>query len=666
MRFKLIFILITLLFISNTLLADDAQISHVGGNIIPIRNDNISMELEDLQIKENSGWDIDVLYRFKNNGKKQIVKMGFPESWGQVNEISKFQTWINGKLINSEKLENQDQFADNPKDELFYEEYRKIGGNYLRFYSFDVFFKENETVEVRHRFKMGINCGPGEGGHCWFSFILKTGSLWKGPIKKFRANLETTSYLPDDAVIYPGNAKIGDYQITWEIDNFEPKNDLVVDLTFAEIYFEAVWYSDYINQKDEIYLKKNKHNELSSFYSRVIDYVLLKSKETSGFPPRFGENIPNPNSFIVADALEKTQRVLYGENSYGQYNQITFLKALLAIYRGCCVEEIEKMNKEQLISEIKRCKQIMGILNKQDPLEEYSAVFDMSDCKSFRDLLNYVSSVRKTQKLSPKILMSWYSGDKATELVSAAVLTNMGYGNTTTAKVLFNYLESSNVCTEIIPELIDRDREHSIMFLLEEYGKGSQNKQKMMIKAASLIRSHNGCCEPVDHEIEKKYNKQLDEIIEKGRRESNTKEYTYANSDIICDNQTFLDLMRRDMFDDSEIVRKKIAETYAWKSYQAHDTSTVQGFDKTRHIKEYFKLGREAILREKNNDIKKKYIHGYVDLARETYMEFKPPYNHVELKPLIDEIESFVRDLETNKTLNEDEKILFYNLVKFN
>ena len=134
----------------------------MGGNIIPIKNNDI-MEVERLRVKPVAWLGHRVLYKFKNYGKQQVVKMGFPESWGQVNEIVGFKTWINGKEVKSEVLENQQQYSDDKEriDE-YYEGYSRIEDEYLRFYSFEVPFKEAETIELRHKFSMGINCSPGK------------------------------------------------------------------------------------------------------------------------------------------------------------------------------------------------------------------------------------------------------------------------------------------------------------------------------------------------------------------------------------------------------------------------------------------------------------------------------------------------------------------------
>jgi hypothetical protein len=596
-------------------LADDAQISHVGGNIIPIKNNDISMEVERLRVKPSGlGWDVDVIYKFKNYGKQQVVKMGFPESWGQVNEIVGFKTWINGKEVKSEVLENQQQYSDDKEriDE-YYEGYSRIEDEYLRFYSFEVPFKEAETIELRHKFSMGINCSPGEGENCWFEFILKTGSLWKGTIKDFDAVIEINRFITDDCVIYPENAVVQDYKISWRIKNFEPTKNLSVSIPASNLSFSAEGFAIYIMSKDDQYLSSNRRRELIDFYNELMEFVLTTQENWGNIQYRF----ETENQLVIADSLEKARRLLFGENGFGKYDEITYLKVLLSIKRACCGNDIMKLNHKELGDEILRFGKVVSVLNGDNPIEGYRKIFDNYNCSSLRDFLYLIRVYLRpniingqnvlrpiVNGLSQKLFREWYSGNDKTRYISAIVLSDIGYGNTSTAQIILENLKDPNNCQDILATVISRDREHFAKSISEKYDTGSVNEKRLIIKIIDIIP------EP-----------ERGRILESARNDNRMKSFVYLQyvSDLYNDegNDKFIKLLEKDMFYEDVNVRRKLAEIYNWNAYASHDATMVKGFDKLRYVKRYIELGKRAILGELDPAIRGLYIEGFLKLANQ-------------------------------------------------
>ncbi len=103
-----------------------------------------------------------------------------------------------------------------------------------RIHTFKVPFKANQRVVVEHRYThKGRIFSPMHSG---VEYILRTGGLWKGPIRDFdmRVLLKTQwriiRHFGDEAAKLPKPGfegwRDGSYQLQWKLKNFTPKADL--------------------------------------------------------------------------------------------------------------------------------------------------------------------------------------------------------------------------------------------------------------------------------------------------------------------------------------------------------------------------------------------------------------------------------------------------------
>ena len=116
--------------------------------------------------------------------------------------------------------------------------------------------------------------------------------------------------------------------------------------------------------KDDQYLSSNRRRELIDFYNELMEFVLTTQENWGNIQYRF----ETENQLVIADSLEKARRLLFGENGFGKYDEITYLKVLLSIKRACCGNDIMKLNHKELGEEILRFGKVVSVLNGDNPI----------------------------------------------------------------------------------------------------------------------------------------------------------------------------------------------------------------------------------------------------------------------------------------------------------
>jgi hypothetical protein len=185
------------------------------------------MVAEVITVSDKGGrdrFDVDVDMTFKNHGAPTTVQMGFPilEDWSDGERIEfdpHFRTWINGEEVHISKKRG----IPNPVK------------NYPHFsdavYTYPVAFKQDETIKIKHHYSVG-GIFDSIGG--WrFTYILRTGALWKDTIENFKLIYKTSSSSvheiectnpPEQTREHHGE----EIHFVWDFTDFKPKSDFII------------------------------------------------------------------------------------------------------------------------------------------------------------------------------------------------------------------------------------------------------------------------------------------------------------------------------------------------------------------------------------------------------------------------------------------------------
>ncbi len=211
---KFILLIAASIIISFVSVGDTAPVIPVqSGCVIPVKNNVIVMQSEIVIIRLfQNHYEVEVEYYFKNTGKRQNVKMGFPNQTSSLitETIKNFKAFQNdSSLAITELFEGDDttkpEVAIMPKK--FYE-------------CFNVFFEKDETLKIRNTYTQGYESDYNETFR-GAEYILTTGALWKDKIGNIKVYiyptgipteelLKRTAYFPEmnhgrgDTIYYSG------------------------------------------------------------------------------------------------------------------------------------------------------------------------------------------------------------------------------------------------------------------------------------------------------------------------------------------------------------------------------------------------------------------------------------------------------------------------------
>jgi hypothetical protein len=221
MRYALLVLLLSL---TAAGYANDAAVNGVGGTVAPMES-HPSIRMVREKVDAKIGWDgvkVRCEFVFKNEGPATTVEMGFPErSWGDsakpivTTEFKGFNSWVDGKSVSTKLIPSV----------------RSQSMEYEAWHVKDVRFGKNQTRTVVDEYTSPLG-GDSIGGS-FFSYVLRTGKIWKGNIGEAVVTVDASDV---DSVYQPafideneGYVQKGS-TIIWRAKDFEPSRDIHVYL----------------------------------------------------------------------------------------------------------------------------------------------------------------------------------------------------------------------------------------------------------------------------------------------------------------------------------------------------------------------------------------------------------------------------------------------------
>jgi|GEM_PF-1275193 len=216
------------------LFADDSAMTGIGGGAVApmASHPSVRMVSETVSIGlSDKGAKVHCEFAFKNEGSKRVVKMGFPENaWasgdGSCGRLSGFRSWVDGKPI-----------------KCVYKQGKLIKGkasseqNCYSWYVKDVPFDPGQTRTIVDEYSTYLGSSSNSMMTDYetpktFDYILKSGRNWKGPIGKAKIIVDTSRVTPEHYELSssPGGFVTGGNSISWTFSNFEPTEDISIDL----------------------------------------------------------------------------------------------------------------------------------------------------------------------------------------------------------------------------------------------------------------------------------------------------------------------------------------------------------------------------------------------------------------------------------------------------
>ena len=227
--------------------ANDAAMGGRGASVFPLKETRVRMAAEDIVMtrvpdrktyQDADGkthaydawrWQVEATYTFENPTRADIpLQLGFPETHCDTTHhectddgrFKQLRTWVRGHEVRHTVSEAKQVRPDIPA--------------YDRVYLYDVTFKAQETLTIRHTYTY-------EGGASvegvMIDYVTQTGSLWSGPIGLARFTVRvpfTPAYLGFKAhqtlksagpALHQGR---GVYEIIFEMKDWTPKEDFAL------------------------------------------------------------------------------------------------------------------------------------------------------------------------------------------------------------------------------------------------------------------------------------------------------------------------------------------------------------------------------------------------------------------------------------------------------
>jgi len=368
---KIIYMLLVLLFCAAICRADDVTAGQQGRTVFPMQNTDIEMVSEDIVMintdtitEENrfGKWEVSCVYKFHNTGKACEILIGFPGkeySYSEYNpppEITDFKAWIDGKEVQVSRMdggkkpvridgkEDQVNSMDGGKKRV------RKDMQYTVFYTFKASFKENETKTIEHTFSCNNRHGHGKK-YFRLGFVLRTGALWKGPIGKVNV---TAKRVFSESVNYaePEGYKSGDYQVSWEMTDVKPDEDIALEYCFD---YGAVLI-DFMNQ-DKNFIMKERKEELKAmllyfsnfnfedYYNIILGQEPYRDAVTAEDYPDTDKN----RLIKMADCLQQAYELYPDKNEVSAY-EAKLKRVMLQMLGILSDTEAKSLTDEQVLA----------------------------------------------------------------------------------------------------------------------------------------------------------------------------------------------------------------------------------------------------------------------------------------------------------------------------
>ncbi|MDP3024305.1 MAG: hypothetical protein Q8O10_02095 [candidate division Zixibacteria bacterium] len=171
--------------------------------------------------KGEEEWEVNCIFILRNSGESSEVQIGFPDlterSPGQETiqgTINNFKCFVDGKEIQTEHK----QGVRSPLDPEL---------TYPFAYVWRTAFGKHQTHRIVNTYSFkGMFSSD---GLIWLRYVLKTGALWKGKIKKAILEFDLGEIDPRFVTsIRPSGFVIRKNKIRWTFSDFEPKEDIEI------------------------------------------------------------------------------------------------------------------------------------------------------------------------------------------------------------------------------------------------------------------------------------------------------------------------------------------------------------------------------------------------------------------------------------------------------
>lgn len=240
LRYLWILAIIFILLVPRFSFADDSSWEGDGYTVMPLSNAQIQLVSEKIKITEiysgltssdfqSQNWLINAELIFKNLGKSTSIQMGFPiESSEEGDFPQNLKTWVNGVSVTTTIKKG----VPNPALAKF----KPPIGPFGEVYAFNIKFRKGQEIKIKHVYTVG---GYADDEENWnVNYILRTGALWKGPIKDIRIELKADPYPKAPFIVMPGGYSseiinnppylLKKLVLHWHFKNIKPDNDIII------------------------------------------------------------------------------------------------------------------------------------------------------------------------------------------------------------------------------------------------------------------------------------------------------------------------------------------------------------------------------------------------------------------------------------------------------
>jgi hypothetical protein len=155
-------------------------------------------------------------YQFHNTGDALTMTVGYPRGVLE-GELRDFQAAIDDKPLEVKQEKRGQSYL--------------FAGPYPEWKLFEVRFGADERKTLKLKYGVEptrIQTTP-SGEVRYYSYILRTGATWKGPIERATVRVKLEGLSPDDLVLTaPGGFKQEGHTLTWVFENFKPSRDIEI------------------------------------------------------------------------------------------------------------------------------------------------------------------------------------------------------------------------------------------------------------------------------------------------------------------------------------------------------------------------------------------------------------------------------------------------------
>lgn len=223
--------------------SNDAPVKSVGKTIQPLNNVPVQMVSEEVNIfLTSTRANVLCLFTLRNEGKPDTIEVGFPRGWeGDLIEF----TAKNARVKGTYPVETM---AEKPS-------YGEYNGEKLPWWKvFKVPFESTgQTVVIENyynTFLLPWGKYPFPWNDLLFTYIMKTGALWKGPIETAKITVRLIN-IPFNQLVKvspEGYTREGN-RITWEFRNFKPAQNIEISI-MQDVLFERLSIARKILEKE--------------------------------------------------------------------------------------------------------------------------------------------------------------------------------------------------------------------------------------------------------------------------------------------------------------------------------------------------------------------------------------------------------------------------------